>query len=41
MVKLSRKSLFQFSTDAQLYKYSNMGGVLPYGLSGKVLCVLL
>ena len=29
------------STGAQLYKRENMGGVVPYGLTGKVLCGLV
>ena len=29
-----------FSTGAQLYKEDNMGSVVPYGLTGKVLCRL-
>ena len=29
---------FLFSTGVQLYREDNMGSVLPYGLTGKVLC---
>ena len=33
------ENLFRlFSAGAQLYKEDNMGSVLPYGLTGKVLC---
>ena len=35
------ENLFRlFSAGAQLYKEDNMGSVVPYGLTGKVLCGL-